>query len=72
MNCLDQCSTYGHIYHCDLQKKEAILILISLKRDFSPKPDTKHGDRCKLGPACSPLAPFDTPAWMLNEGIAYT
>ena len=32
--CLDRCSTCGQRYHCDLQKSETILILISLKRHF--------------------------------------
>ena len=31
---MDRCSTCGQRYHCDLQKSETILILISLKRHF--------------------------------------
>ena len=30
----NRCSTCGQRYHCDLQKNETILILISLKRYF--------------------------------------
>ena len=38
INCIDRCGFCGQTHHCDLQKNETILILISFKR-YSSHPE---------------------------------